>query len=141
MTIKDGQRLLELRFPAIPDRLKLVRAAVSEAAASCGCTEQCRDDIVMAVDEACQNVIRHAYEGDPKGEIILDVRRQDEHMVFHLTDFATPVNEKKVRPRPLEDVRPGGLGTHFINECMDEAAFRPPPSGAGNLLRMVKKIS
>lgn len=141
MTARDGERLLELRFPARPDRLKAVRAAVAEAAVSCGCTEKCRDDIVTAVDEACQNVIRHAYRGNPEGEIILEVRRNGKHMVFHLVDFAAPVDSRTIKPRALEDIKPGGLGTHFINECMDEAAFRPPPEGVGNLLRMVKKIS
>ena len=43
-------------------------------------------------------------------------------------------------PPEVDDVRPGGLGTHFIIECMDEAGFLPPPAGAGNRLWMAKKI-
>ena len=64
----------------------------------------------------------------------------DLRLVFDLVDFAPPVEVEKVRPRPLEVLRPGGLGTHFIRECMDETGFRPPPVGAGNRLRMVKRI-
>ncbi len=51
-----------------------------------------------------------------------------------------PIDPKTVRPRDLDDVRPGGLGTHFIAEVMDDAKFERPPSGNGNLLIMVKRI-
>ena len=42
-------------------------------------------------------------------------------------------------PPPLEDVRPGGLGTHFIRAIMDDASFIPLPDGEGNLLELVKR--
>lgn len=136
----DGERVVELRVAAKPDRLRLLRNLVSEVARANGCSESCIRDMVIALDEACQNVIRHAYGGDPDGEILLDIRRAGDRMTFNLIDFAAPVDVSKVRPRSLGDVKPGGLGTHFIRECMDEADFRRPPSGAGNRLRMVKRI-
>ena len=136
----QGERLAELRVSARPDRLRLIRSVVMEAAAASGCSEPCVRDIVIAVDEACQNVIRHAYGGDPDGEILLDLRRDGERFIIYVMDFAEPVDTAKVKPRKLDDLKPGGLGTHFINECMDEAGFRSPPDGAGNCLWMVKKI-
>ena len=45
------------------------------------------------------------------------------------------------QPRERDDLRPGGLGTHFIGEVMDEVEFMPPPADGGNLLRMVKRIA
>jgi sigma-B regulation protein RsbU (phosphoserine phosphatase) len=138
----DGeQRLFSLTILAQPDRLRLVRAAVSEAAKASGCSEECTRDIVLAVDEACQNVIRHAYGGQPGNEICIDVRRSDEKIVFDVMDFAEPVDPDRIKPRNLEEIRPGGLGTHFINECMDEAKYSTPPPGVGNLLRMTKRIA
>ena len=138
---EDGAELLvTLRVPSRAARLKLLRALVAEVATTCGCGEECVQDIRLAVDEACQNVIRHAYEGREDGEIVLDVYRAGELLVFELVDFAGPVDTSRVRPRPLDELRPGGLGTHFIRECMDEAGFRTPPEGAGNRLRMVKRI-
>jgi sigma-B regulation protein RsbU (phosphoserine phosphatase) len=56
-----------------------------------------------------------------------------------VTDFAPPVDPETIKPRDLDDVRPGGLGTHFLREIMDTADFLPAPDGAGNLLRMTKK--
>jgi sigma-B regulation protein RsbU (phosphoserine phosphatase) len=135
-----GQRIAEMRVDSRPECLKLVRAMVTEAATAIGCGDECQREIVLAVDEACQNVIRHAYGGDPNGEILVDVRRERDCIAIYLVDFADPVDESTVKPRPLDDIKPGGLGTHFIRQCMDETAFRTPPLGAGNCLRMVKRI-
>ena len=135
------ESLLEVRILAIPDRLKLVRGSIRAAARMCGFSDTTAQSIVLAVDEACQNIIRHAYGGDPNREIYLDIRLDEDHIVFDIVDFADPVDVEKIRPRNLDDVRPGGLGTHFIKECMDKTEYPPPPEGAGNLLRMVKKIS
>jgi len=82
---------MRLRFRARPAELRGVRARVSEAARRCGCTESCVDDVVRAVDEACQNVIRHAYGGDRIGEVVLRVEREGAELVFSLIDFAEPV--------------------------------------------------
>lgn len=136
----EGERVVQIRVDARPETLRLVRAVVGEAAALCGCSENCVRDIVIAVDEACQNVIRHAYGGKPDGEILIDIRREDDRIAFNVIDFADPVDVSKVKPRSLEDLRPGGLGIHFISQCMDDARFRAPPEGAGNRLWMVKRI-
>ncbi len=137
----DELRLVSLTIPAQPGRLRLVRAVVSEAAKSSGCQEDCVRDIVLAVDEACQNVIRHAYGGDPEQVICIDIRRSSDRLFFDVMDFAVPVDPSQIKARSLDEIRPGGLGTHFINECMDEAEYPTPPPGVGNLLRMVKRIA
>jgi len=135
-----GERIAQMRIASRPDRLRMVRAMVNEAGGANGCSSECISQMVMAVDEACQNIIRHAYGGDPGGEIVVDIRRQDDRIAIHLLDFAAPVDASTIKPRPLDDVKPGGLGTHFIQECMDECGFLTPPAGAGNCLRLVKRI-
>lgn len=136
-----GDRVAELRIASRPDCLRLVRAVVSEAGGANGCGDDCISQMIMAVDEACQNIIRHAYGGDADGEIVVDIRREGDHIAIHLLDFAAPVDVSKVKPRSLDEVKPGGLGTHFIQQCMDECGFITPPDGAGNCLRLVKKIT
>lgn len=136
-----GERVAQVRIASRPDCLRLVRAMVNEVGSTLGCSSECISEMVMAVDEACQNVIRHAYAGDPGGEIVVDIRRQDDNISIHLLDYAAPVDVSKIRPRQLDDVKPGGLGTHFIQQCMDEFGFLTPPDGTGNCLRMVKKIT
>jgi len=136
-----GDRIAELHIASRPDCLRLVRAVVSEAGSANGCGDDCVSQMIMAVDEACQNIIRHAYGGDASGAIVVDIRREGEHIAIHLLDFAPPVDVSKVKPRDLDEVKPGGLGTHFIQQCVDECGFIVPPDGAGNCLRLVKKIT
>jgi anti-sigma regulatory factor (Ser/Thr protein kinase) len=90
------------------------------------------------VDEACQNIIRHGYQDNPAGEIVLEVERAGDCVVLWLRDFAPKVGEDTLKPRDLDQVRPGGLGVHFIREAMDEARF--VPCAEGNVLRMVKRL-
>lgn len=130
---------VEMRFPARPGRLRRIRQMVRRHLMRRGCTEACARDVVIAVDEACQNIIRHAYLSGP-GDIILYLRRDGDRVIVRLTDFAAPVDPAKVCPQPLDELRPGGLGTHLMRQVMDEIAFLPPPPGVGNLLQMIKKI-
>lgn len=140
MVESPGDLLLRYRIPARSDRLGEMRAAVRDCVAACGCSEVPTADIVLAVDEACQNIIRHAYKGDPDGVIELEIHRDGDELIFCLLDSAPAVDPATVKPRELDDVRPGGLGTHFIRNVMDRAEFLPSPRGAGNLLRMVRRI-
>ena len=136
-----GEPISQMRIASRPDCLRLVRTMVREAGDANGCGDDCISQMVMAVDEACQNIIRHAYLGDPDGEIVVDIRRQGETIEIHLLDFAAPVDVSSSKPRRLDEVKPGGLGTHFIQECVDECGFLTPPDGTGNCLRLVKKIT
>ncbi|MEW5726901.1 MAG: ATP-binding protein [Pseudomonadota bacterium] len=131
--------MLDRLFPARPDRLCDIRRAVAEASDRAGCDPDTVHDVVLAVDEACQNIIRHAYKGGD-GDIRVQMECRPGTLVVRLIDFAPPVDVAAIRPRPLDDLRPGGLGTHFIRTVMDEVAFLPPPEGAGNLLQMTKRI-
>ncbi|MFQ5773855.1 MAG: ATP-binding protein [Kiloniellaceae bacterium] len=130
--------LIELRFPGRADRLKLVRGSVRAAARMCGFGDRTAQDIVLAVDEACQNVIVHGYRGREGGEIVLNLFRRADGLFVRLRDFAPPIDPARVRPRALSDVRPGKLGSHFMQEIMDSVEFRPVPEG-GNLLEMLKR--
>lgn len=138
----DSERLAELRFGSHAEQLRQVRSVVREAVAAEDCCS--KDDInfiVLAVDEACSNIIKHAYGQEITGDIILEILTQNQQLVFRLTDFAAPVDQTTIRARPLDELRPGGLGVHFINEVMDEVRFLEPPEGVGNVLEMRKSIT
>jgi sigma-B regulation protein RsbU (phosphoserine phosphatase) len=141
MTRAGNVTLLEIRIPARSEHLGELRSAVRECVSAAGCSETPTADIVLAVDEACQNVIRHAYKGDADGVIELSICREGNDLIFSLRDEAPTIDPNQVKPRDLDDVRPGGLGTHFIHKLMDRVEFIQPPRGAGNLLRMVKRIA
>ncbi len=136
-----GRRCLRVvRINASPERLREMRAAVREVLAQVDCEDKERRLLVLAVSEACMNVIQHGYKGDLNGEIILEIFSRDGELEFLLTDFAKTVDPSKIKPRPLAEVRPGGLGIHFIQCIMDEYRFTVPRGGKGNLLIMRKKV-
>ena len=99
--------------------MRLIRNSVGEAARFVGFAEKDVHDIVLAIDEACQNIIRHAYKGGA-GDISIEIRQRGEDMIIMLRDFADRIDVSKVNPRDLDEIRPGGLGTHLIREVMDE---------------------
>ncbi len=136
---ESDARVLELRVAARPSELRPVRDRIRKCVTDAGADPKCATDIVMAVDEALQNIIRHAY-GNEAGAIEITVERRGPELVFSLRDYAPEVDPARVRGRDLDDVRPGGIGTHLIRQAMDRTELVRPSSGPGNLLRMVKRI-
>ncbi len=134
------QLLLEIRFFAKPDRLKLIRPVVLAAARMCGFDEQGGQDIVLATDEACQNVIIHGYRGQPDKQITLTAYDIADGIQIRLRDTAPAADPAHIHPRDLDDIRPGGLGTHFMQAAMDDVVYLPAPGGVGNLLRLTKHL-
>lgn len=133
--------LLERRFEARAAELKEIREAVRHAVRDAGIAGEPVQEVVLAVDEACQNIIRHAYGGKEGGEIDLSVRSEGGDLVIDLRDFADPVDPDCVkRNRDLAEVRPGGLGTHFMRSVMDDVAFVECSASRGNLLRMRRAL-
>ena len=103
------------------------------------CAGEERRKIVLAVDEACANIIRHTFQGDPCQAITIVCDGDEERLEFVLTDCGPRIDVQRVQPRDIGEVRPGGLGTHFIRAIMDEVDYRFEP-GCGNVLRMVKHL-
>jgi anti-sigma regulatory factor (Ser/Thr protein kinase) len=143
--------LFELTVPARADRLKLIRQAMRQAAADLDWPEAAAQDLVLAVDEACQNVVRHAYGSRGEGPLTVCARGAGAQITVRLIDAAPPVDPETIRPRALEDLRPGGLGTRLMRELVDEVAYESVQETAGgataarreggNVLRMTKRIA
>ncbi len=134
----DGKLLGKLTFNADPTQLKGVRDMVRDAAGQSGFGKEEVDQVVIAANEACMNVIEHGYKGNKNGEIRLEIFDNERKMIIRLIDVAPSVDPKTVKPRDLDDIRPGGLGTHFISEIMDGFTFLPCEGEVGNILEMVK---
>lgn len=127
-----------LKFPSDPATLKEMRSQIRDMVTSAGAADGLVDAIVVALNEACMNVIQHGYQGSTHGDYELRVTHdKNRHaIIFELLDHAPPVDKTKIKSRSLEDVRPGGLGVYFIRQLMDEVDFCTPPEGYGNLLYM-----
>jgi len=137
---------VKLEVPSNPRLLSVVRSTVQQFAAVVGFTEADCRSIVLAVDEAVANVIRHAYQGQQDQGIEISCNllcsapnQEPDGLEFILVDHGTSADpERMMQERDLDDVRPGGLGMHFINSIMDEVHYEPRPGR--NRLRLVKSL-
>jgi anti-sigma regulatory factor (Ser/Thr protein kinase) len=133
-----------LTVPGRFEHLAQIAEFVTQAAREAGLTDDDVFHVEMAVDEACSNVIEHAY-ADTAGEIDLtcfipEYGRLD--VVIH--DHGEPFDPEAV-PEPkvgdgagLEAMQEGGLGLYFMRKLMDDVRFSFSP-GDGNTLYMVKR--
>lgn len=87
----------------------------------------------MAVDEAAANIIRHAYQ-DQSGRIRLTCKVADASIWLELEDDGVQVPLDSIQPRPLDDVRPGGLGVHLIQQVMENVTWAHRDEGGTRLL-------
>ena len=131
---------VSFRMPSHPRYLPLVRSVVAESAELVGFDTDLRTRILLAVTEAVTNVIRHAYGGAEDRPIELEVRASEDELRLDLIDYGRFIDPKHIASRPLEDVRPGGLGVHLIKTTMDRVAYRENAHG-GTTLTMVKHVS
>jgi anti-sigma regulatory factor (Ser/Thr protein kinase) len=136
--VKEQGETVSIRIPSDPKQLYLMRRLVQEVSLAHGFTEEEVKRIVLAMDEACSNVIRHAYEGAPSGTIVIEAGPFEDGVLFEVIDHGRKVDPDSIKPRSLEEVQPGGLGTHFIRAVMDEVSY-DTTSGPGTRLRMIKR--
>jgi serine/threonine-protein kinase RsbW len=142
--VSQSSLLLRMELRSNPEMLCVVRDALGKLAATLGFSEPDCRAVVRAVDEALTNIIRHAYRGDAEQPIEATFRRihaprdneSGDALEIVLEDYGVTVNPEKMCSRALEDVQPGGLGLHFIRECMDTVEFSR--SNGKNQLRLLK---
>lgn len=96
----------------------------------------------MAVDEACSNIIEHAYGGEDKGEITCTCKVNKQGLTIELDDNGKPFDPEVIADPDmsgdLEDRPSHGLGLFFIRQWMDEVEFEFKENH-GNHLTLFKK--
>ena len=89
--------------------------------------------MVLALDEACTNVIRHAYAGECR-PVRLEMTALRGLVRFVLRDYGRSCDPKKIKSRALDDIRPGGLGVHIIRQAFDKVTYSPQARGTRLIL-------
>ena len=120
--------------------LKIVRAGIGHLCTIMEFPNVDKNSVVLAVDEACSNIIKHAYDNDTKQTILINCAMFDNRLEVRLRDFGKKANLDEIQPRNLDDIRPGGLGVHLIRTVMDKVVYENDEE-QGNHLLMVKKKS
>jgi anti-sigma regulatory factor (Ser/Thr protein kinase) len=134
----------QLDFTSDTENLAPVREAITGAALTLGFSEGDAAAMALAASEAISNIIEHAYGGRSGEPIQLCIApiRHDGRLGLQLVfdDSGPQVDPSSIVGRDLEDLRPGGLGTHIIRAVMDEVEYLPRPGG-GMRLRLAKYLA
>jgi anti-sigma regulatory factor (Ser/Thr protein kinase) len=115
--------VLHHECPSCPSQMSGVRARIRESAKAFGFPDDVVNELVLAVDEACTNIIRYAYEGKTEGKIEIDVCEDCDLWEVRLKDYGKKCKPADLQGRDLEQVRPGGLGLFFIQRAFDQVRF------------------
>jgi serine phosphatase RsbU (regulator of sigma subunit)/putative methionine-R-sulfoxide reductase with GAF domain/anti-sigma regulatory factor (Ser/Thr protein kinase) len=130
-------------FPARFEYLDAIREMVAEAARQARMSEKDVYNVQLAVDEAASNIIEHAYESIPDGNLSVSVEIERDALTIVLHDWGKPFDPDEVAvpdvAADLEDRQIGGLGLFFIRKLMDSVQFQASPEN-GNRLTLVKKL-
>lgn len=146
---KESTGRLSLQAPGHSASLVHIRATVADIARRVGFPDVEAAKIEMAVDEACTNVVEHAYapgkkwydHGDP--ELHLEIRTEQEKLIIEIHDHGSHFDLASYQPSPIEEginrSSPGGYGFAIIRKFMDEVQFTSS-AATGNTLRLVKYL-
>jgi len=129
-------------FIATKDQLKNIRAFVRSLLNEKDFSKDEIEKIILAVGEASMNIVQHAYQGgEPSKKIKVDLSFEDKLLRISFFDEGIKANPSKIKPRKLEEIRPGGLGTHFIKMVMDDVQWGEPKDNWVNNLILKKRLN
>jgi serine/threonine-protein kinase RsbW len=136
--------LLKLELRSYPTLLCVVRGALGPLMEMLGFSPEQNRAIIRAVDEAVSNIMRHSYRGrlDQPIEVYCNrLRRRangetEQGVEILLFDCGPEIDTTKLQARPLDEIKPGGLGLHIIRGSMDTVEYKR--AGRLNRLRLVK---
>jgi serine/threonine-protein kinase RsbW len=133
-----------LHIESRTERLIAVRDFVSSAAREFGFADEEVSKIALAVDEACTNIIKHAYKFDPHKELTVTVKGGNGAFEVSISDTGRQFNPSSVQPPDMKEYlshfRRGGLGVYLMKTLMDKVEYNIEP-GKPNEVRLIKYLS
>ena len=122
--------------------LKEVRTFSREVFEKLKLDNDLKDELVLAIAEAAQNIVKHGYKGveETTDRMEIKISLKDDNLEIGFFDKGKAVVPENVKHRKLDDIKPGGLGTFFIKQIMDNAVFKKDQKGWVNHLVLTKKI-
>ena len=122
--------------------LKEVRSFSRDVFDKLELNQDLKDELVLAIAEAAQNIVKHAYKDneDNSDKMEITISLNDGELEIGFFDKGRAVDQNNVRHRKIDDVKPGGLGTFFIQQIMDAVVFKEGEKPWINHLVLTKKI-
>ena len=122
--------------------LKEVRTFSRDVFDKLNLNKDLKDELVLAIAEAAQNIVKHAYKGveETKDRMQIKISMKDNQLEIGFYDKGKPVVSENIQHRKLDDIKPGGLGTYFIKQIMDDAVFKKDQQQWVNHLVLTKRI-
>ena len=129
-------------FVVHSSNLKEVRIFSRKVFEKINLPQEQKDELVLAIAEAAQNIVKHAYKGveETNDKMQIKISFKDNQLEIGFFDKGKPVIPENIQHRKLDDIKPGGLGTFFIKQIMDEAIFKKDQKGWVNHLVLTKTI-
>ena len=130
----------ELTVPGRYENIKRICEFVSAGAREAGLPDSEVFHVELACDEACTNIIEHAYQGEDAGDIFVEWQQTAKQFVIIIEDNGRSfdpavVPKPPAQPDDPDELKVGGLGLHFMKKLMDEVDF----SFKGNRNRLTMK--
>ena len=122
--------------------LKDVRSFCREVFEKLQIQEDLKDELVLAIAEAAQNIVKHAFKNSasPTELMVVQISCENNKLQIAFYDRGTPVDPKKIKHREIDNIKPGGLGTFFIQEIMDAVEFKDGKKPWINHLVLTKQL-
>lgn len=141
--MESVERKFTLQVPSSTENLALIREFVSSAAMQAGFDGKEIAKLELAVDEACANVIEHAYGHDVSKEVVVRATLADDSFSIDIEDTGKGFDPDSVDQEQLEQLiskrKTGGLGMRLMNTLMDEVRYEIEP-GKKNALHLMKRL-
>ncbi len=122
-----------------PENLRNVRSLITNVLLTIKISKQDSQNIILAVVEACSNIIKHSYKNDYNQKIDLTINVEAKALTISIIDKGLKFDINSFEPRDVSKVRPGGLGVHIIKQVMDMVEYTQTSQGF-NKIKMVKKL-
>tara|TARA_Y100000816_G_scaffold220703_1_gene165683 strand:+ start:437 stop:868 length:432 start_codon:yes stop_codon:yes gene_type:complete len=122
--------------------LKDVRSFCRDVFEKLQIEQNLKDELVLAIAEAAQNIVKHAFKNNAAANelMVVQISCENNKLQIAFYDRGTPVDPKKVKHREIDNVKPGGLGTFFIQEIMDAVEFKDGNKPWINHLVLTKQL-
>ena len=139
----EMERTFQLHVPSSTENLAMIRDFVGKIGERAGMSPGELVKLELAVDEACANVIEHAYGSDDTREVTVKAILDPESVQIQIVDTGRgfdPATVEEINLKQLATGRKsGGLGMRIMRSVMDEVQYQIVP-GQKNELRMVKRL-